>query len=385
MRRTRLFAFLLACILLSAGAFYLGHDDEPPSAAPEWNPGPFDPPVQYAFIPENTDCHNDLTAAPEESAEPAIITCSEWRLHVNYTLGEGRQDLDITYGAGCSGADAEPNECSSDVQLPDAVSQFQVDADRRRQTVRLAVTPDGHFIAYFSKSWMRYVAWDLRTGQRAAISPRLDAKALADVSGVEISPDGRFFAVAFTGARPRLLLTEFATARTATFPGFCGVLGLSRAATATAAHRVCLDAGEDDPAGRTMTLLNRQGATIGEWTGGEFTGSLSPDGRRTAEVLATYGEDGQEHLVLRDAGTGKVKRKLGLRLLSEPSDAIAYGWLDDDEFLVQADTPESVGSFGYYAVNVRTGRSARLEHLPLDLGAHMVPGKLRVEKQRPAL
>ncbi|MGN9783053.1 hypothetical protein ACTMTF_16595 [Nonomuraea sp. ZG12] len=80
---------LLIFAVLSAGFLFLNRDDNP-RAAPEWKPGPFDPPVQYAFIPENSDCHDRLP--------PTSTTCGEWQLHVNYRTGEGRQELDILYG-----------------------------------------------------------------------------------------------------------------------------------------------------------------------------------------------------------------------------------------------------------------------------------------------
>ncbi|MEV4248147.1 hypothetical protein AB0J63_32630 [Streptosporangium canum] len=333
--------------------------------------------MQYAFIPEKSSCR-DYLADETEDAGKKLVTCSEWTLLAHYEKGKGRQELDLTYGASCDGFEADEDDCSSDIQLFDAASQIRID-DSYRQGVPLRITPDGHFISYFSKSWMQYVGWDLRAGQRKAISPRLDAKALNDLQSVNISPDGRFFTVAFSGARPRLLLTDFATGQTSTLPGFCRVLGLSRAAAVIAAKRTCTDIGEDEPNDDTVTILNRQGLVTGEWKGGDSVDDLSPDGRLLVEVLASAGEDDKEHLVVRDAKTGKVVRKLTLRLLSEPSDATGYGWIDNDEYILQADTPEPGGSFGYYGVNIRTGKSLRIRDLALSLGEKVSLGKVRIE------
>ncbi|WP_162641616.1 hypothetical protein [Streptosporangium sp. 'caverna'] len=373
-RRTGLFVLLV--FVIGAGFLYLNRHDEP-EALPEWKPGPFDPPVQYAFIPEKSDCRDHLADATED-AEAKLVTCSEWTLHTNYKNGQGRQELDLTYGMSCAGVKADEDDCSSDIQLFDAASQVQID-DSYRQGVPLRITPDGHFISYFSKSWMRYVGWDLRAGQRKSISPRLDAETLNDLRSVNISPDGRFFTVAFSGTQPRLLITDFATGQTSTVPGFCRVLGLSQAAAVIAAKRACTDIGEDGSKDDTVTILNRSGLVTGEWKGRDSVNDLSPDGRLLVEVLASVGEDGKEHLVVREAKTGKVVRTLTLRLLSESSDAVGYGWLNNDEYILQAETPEPGGSFGYYRVNIRTGKSLRIRDLALSLGEKASLGNVRIK------
>jgi hypothetical protein len=374
LRRTGL--FILLVFVIGVGFLYYNRHGES-KAIPEWQPGPFDPPVQYASIPEVSDCRDRLTDATEDT-KAKLVLCSEWTLHVNYKKGQGRQELDLPYGMGCAGFKNDEDDCSSDIQLFDAASKVQIDGSYR-QGVPLRITPDGHFISYFSKSWMRYVGWDLRAGQRKAISPRLDAKALNDLQSVNISPDGRFFTVAFSGAQPRLLVTDFTTGQTSTLPGFCRVLGLSQAAAVIAAKRACTDIGEDEPNGDTITILNRQGLVTGEWKGGDSVDDLSPDGRLLVEVLASVGEGGKEHLVIREAKTGKVVRTLTLRLLSEPSDAIGYGWIDNDEYILQAETPEPGGSFGYYGVNIRTGKSVRIRDLALSLGEKASLGKVRIK------
>ncbi|WP_143043618.1 hypothetical protein [Nonomuraea jiangxiensis] len=366
-RRTRILALLLAC---AAGAAFVYLDlNYKPAASPEWKPGPFEPPVQYAFVPEDSACHDSMPTKPE-GAEPELVTCTDWHLHVNYRRGEGKRELNIPYGVGCGGFDTDEDDCTSDIPLFDAASQVRTTAGELRG-VPLAITPDGHSIAYFSNTWKRYLGWDLRTGKRTAISPPLDAKAFNDLLSVEVSPDGAFYALAFSGNRPRLLITESATGRTTTLPGFCQVFGVSRAAEVIAARRVCRENG-------TVTILDRRGSVTAEWPGGDFVGDLSPDGRMLPEVLTTFGEDGKEFLVLRAAETGEIVRKLELRLLSEPSDAIGHGWLDTDEYIVNAEAPEpGGGSFGYYRVNVRTGDSQRLRQLPLELGQAVSLGDVR--------
>lgn len=118
-------------------------------------------------------------------------------------------------------------------------------------------------------------------------------------------------------------------------------------------------------------MLNRDGAATHEWKGG---GTLSPDGRVLTEM------DEKDRLIVRDAKTGKVVRELDLHLLSEPNDPIGHGWLDADEYIIEAETPEPGGSFGYYAVNVRTGRSSRIRDLPLDPGETVSLGKVRIDR-----
>ncbi|MFK4036370.1 hypothetical protein ACI2LC_11295 [Nonomuraea wenchangensis] len=366
---------LLICIL-GAGFLYMNQDNTPRPAW-EWKPGPYDPPVQYAFIPEDTECHGWPSGPTEEEAEPPLIACTEWRLRVNYELGKGRQDIGLTYGAGCGGyrrgVSVGDDDCTSDIELYDAASQVQL-SDSERRGVPLRITRDGHRIAYLSKKYLQFVGWDLPTAQQKAISPRLDARMLDDVRSVEISPDGKFFAVSFAGDQPRLLVTEFATGRTATIRGFCAILGMSQGASRIAARRTCSDLVE---AG-TVTILKRDGTVISEWGSAASVGSLSPDGKSIVEIQADFGDDGDEYLVTRNAMTGKVTKKLKLNLLSEPSDAVGHAWLSNREFIVEAETPEPGGSFGYYRVNVGTGVSHRIRDLGLNPGGTVSLGSALV-------
>ncbi|MEO3859587.1 hypothetical protein [Acrocarpospora sp. B8E8] len=370
--------FLLLMGVLGAGYLYLNPGNKP-QAIPEWKPGPYDPPVQYAFIPDDSDCPGPLTAE-EEDAPPKVVRCSEWRLRVHYKTGEGKQEIGITYGAGCGGygADFSEDDCTSDIPLFDAASQAQVEESFSRG-VPLRVSPDGHHIAYFSKTRMQFVGWDLPAAQLKPISPRLDGKALDRVRSLEISPDGRFFAVAFSGTQPQVLLTELATGQTSTFPGFCRVLGISESATAIAVKRTCPELEEDNSASNTVTMLNRQGIVTSEWVGGYFSGVLSPDGRLLVEALPDINEDNKDYLVTYDTKTGKTSKKLELRLLSEPSYASGYDWINAQEYIVQANAPEGGGSFGYYAVNVQTGKSQRIRDLGLDPGNIISLGKVRIK------
>lgn len=355
---------LLVCIL-GAGLLYINQDASPRSAW-EWKPGPFDPPVQYAFIPEDSKCPSWPPA--DEETKPPLISCTEWRLHVNYKLDKGRQDIGIQHGAGCGGyrggVSVSDDDCTSNIELYDAASQVRL-SDTEGRSVALRITRDGHRIAYLSKKYMQFVGWDIPTAQQKAISPRLDAQALDDVRSLEISPDGEFFAVSFAGPRPRLLVTEFATGHTTTFEGFCAILGISKGASRIAALRTCSDPNE---AG-TITILKRDGSVISEWRGADFIGELSPDGQSIVEIQANVGDDGGEYIVTRDAMTGKVTKKLKLHLLSEPSDAVGHAWLTNGEYIVEAETPEPGGSFGYYRVNVKSGVSRRIRDLGLNPGS----------------
>ncbi|MFC4014775.1 hypothetical protein ACFOY2_46645 [Nonomuraea purpurea] len=346
-----------------------------PRPAWEWKPQPFDPPVQYAFIPEDPKCPGWPPNPTEEETEPPLIACNEWRLRVNFKLGEGRQDIGILFGVGCGGhrggVSVSDDDCTSDIQLHDAASQVQLSDGEQRGGV-LRVTRDGHRIAYLSKKNMQFVSWDLPTAQQKAISPRVDAQALEDLRSLEISPDGEFFAVSFAGTQPRLLVTEFATGRTTTIQGFCAILGISQGASRIAAQRTCSDLNEAD----TVTILKRDGTVISEWTGADFMENLSPDGKSIVEIQADFGDDGDEHISTRDALTGKLTKKLKLRLLSEPSNAVGHAWLTDDEYIVEAETPEPGGSFGYYRVNVKSGASHRIRDLGLNPGSTVSLGSV---------
>ncbi|MGN9783054.1 hypothetical protein ACTMTF_16600 [Nonomuraea sp. ZG12] len=155
------------------------------------------------------------------------------------------------------------------------------------------------------------------------------------------------------------------------------MLGLSENAAVIAAARNCPERGEGSATG-TVTMLDRRGQVTGEWSGDGFDGDLSPGGDVLVTTHATIGEDGDEHLFTYDTGTGKTMRKLKLRLLSEPSDARGHGWLDADEYIVEAEPPEPGGSFGYYQVNVRTGKSQWIRDLGLDLGDRISLGDVRI-------
>lgn len=362
---------LLLVFILVVGLLHTTRDTTPPSAW-QWTPKPFDPPVQYAFLPETSECRWPSDSSDEET-KPPLVTCNEWRLRVNYELGSNRQDIGVPYGAGCS---SDRRDCTSDIGIPDAASQVQLN-DHHRREVELRITPDGHRIAYLSEQYLQFVAWDLPTAQRKAISPRLDAEALNNLRSLEISPDGNYFAVSFAGSRPYSLLTEFATGRTTTLPGFCSVIGMSRDAARTAARRTCADPFEVS----TVTLMKRNGAVIGEWRGVDFTATLSPDGKTIVQIQEDFSEDGDDRLVTHDAVTGEIIKKLKLELLSEPSDAVGHSWLTDDEYIIKAAAPEPTGgSFGYYRVDVTSGASHRIRDLGLNpgravaLGSVLIPG-----------
>ena len=99
-----------------------------------------------------------------------------------------------------------------------------------------------------------------------------------------------------------------------------------------------LDEKTDDD--KTVTIVNYQGKTVATWTGDD--GDLSPDGKILANVPDTYGEDNaEEHLVTYDARTGRVLGTRLLKPLSEDSYLIGYGWLDDDEYIVKAETTDT--------------------------------------------
>ena len=253
---------------------------------------------------------------------------------------------------------------------------------RQCRSAPFRISLDGHHVAYFSKQRAAFVGWDLPAAKIREISPKLDVQKLDDLHGVDISPNGRLFSVAFAGDRPHVLLTDFSTGKTLNLPGFCDVLGLSEDAETIAMISACLDPlDEETDDDKTVTIVNHQGKTVATWTGDD--GDLSPDGKMLADVPDTYGEDNaDDHLVTYDARTGRTLGKRPLKPLSEDSYLIGYGWLDDDEYIVKAETTDTSESFGYYAVNVRTGKSQRIRDLGLDPGDRVSLGKARRPRYR---
>ncbi|MEV0973692.1 hypothetical protein [Microtetraspora glauca] len=325
-----------------------------PRVTVEWRPDPFDPPIQYAYVGEDASCE-PFPRADDEDAEP--VMCAEWRLRSVFKEGEYRHDSGLHGGGGCG----DDGTCWEDVEFFDAVSTAQVD-DGSARSMPLLVSPDGHHLAYFSKTRRRFVGWDLPAARLLDLSPKLDAWALDDFRSLHVSPDGGYFAVAFGGPDSRVLLTETSLGRTTTIRGFCGVIGVSGQAMGVLG---CSQVEQDDPDEEVVTLIDTQGKVLGKWTGSYATDGLSPNGRVIVEIR-NEDTSGKDVLVIHDARTGRVVKRHPLRLLPEENDAYGYGWLDDYEYVVEAETPEGAGSFGFYAVDVRTGKSHRIRDLPLN-------------------
>ncbi|MDP9849525.1 hypothetical protein J2853_008736 [Streptosporangium lutulentum] len=359
-------ALLVALLAVNA---YATRGSEPERAS-AWKPERLDPPVQYAFLSDESGCENPPR---QEELDSSIVTCSDWTMRVEYKKGKDRQELGLLEYESCDDSGINAN-CSNNITITAAASRTRTGEGEQRG-VPFQVSLDGHRVAYFDKGRMAFVGWDLPSAKILEISPALDVKGLHDLNGVAVSPRGRFFSVAFTGDRPRVLLTDFSTGRTLELPGFCGVLGLSEDTEAIALRSACPDPIGDEPdRDKIVTIVNHRGQTLATWPGGE--GDLSPDGKTLANVPDTYGEENvDEQLVTYDARTGRVLGKRLLKPLSEDSHIIGYGWLDDDEYIVKAETTDTFESFGYYAVNIRTGKTHRIRDLGLNPGERVSLGK----------
>ncbi|MGI5485358.1 hypothetical protein [Microtetraspora malaysiensis] len=322
--------------------------------AAEWRPRPFAPPIQYAYVRSDASC-DPFPPLDDEDAEP--VMCAEWHLRSVFKEGEGRDDLGLYGGGGCG----DDGTCWEDAGFFDAVSAAQV-ADGRGLSVPLLVSLDGHHLAYFSKTSRRFVGWDLPAARLLDLSPKLDARALGDFRSLHVSPDGGYFAVAFGGPNSRVLLTETSSGRTTTIQGFCGVIGVSRQAMGVLG---CSPVEQDDPNEGIVTLIDKQGKVLGEWAGNYAHDGLSPDGRVIVEIRSEE-TSGKDVLVVHDARSGRVVERHPLHLLSEENTPYGYGWLDDGRFVIKAETPEGSESFGFYAVDVHTGKSGRIRELPLN-------------------
>ncbi|GII95184.1 hypothetical protein [Sinosporangium siamense] len=344
-----------------------------PAMAEEWTPQPFTLPVQYAYAPDLHNCRRG--ASPQDVSES--IACNGWTLRVKHTNGEKPDEQGLAHSRTCS-----QRGCWSNIRLHDAVNFAKIDESTTR-SMPLQISPDGHSVVYFSASRMQFVGWHLPTARIEPVSPRMDVATLAEFQGVDISPDGRFFSVSFSGESPRVLVTNAATRKTSTFRGFCDVLGISRNATVIAAGRGCRDAAGSSPVKKgTVAILDRRGKIQGEWRRDGIDYSLSPDGLRLVEVRSDVDESGKEQLVIYNTKTaGRVLKKHELRLLSQPKTASATGrsWANEHEYVVRADKAGGRGSLGYYAVDVRSGASQRLRDLPLRGGEQFSLGKVGTE------
>ncbi|WP_405144169.1 hypothetical protein OG589_40990 [Sphaerisporangium sp. NBC_01403] len=367
-RAGRAAILVVVVAVIAAGALYLNRDKPDPEYV--WKPGPFDPPVQYAYVPQTTACADSVPPSEEQSA----IHCTEWKVFTAYKQGQsGRMELGTWFGEGCG-----DDGCSADIDLVDAVNS--VHTRERGSSVPLRVSPDGHRIAYFSKARSRFVAWDLPSARMVDISPPVPWSTLLDVAGLDMSPDGRVFAVAFGGTGPRVLITDFTTGTTSAMPGYCGVIGMAREGATMALRRECPEfADELTETPKTVVMIDRNRKVTKEFTATGVDG-LSPDGRTLAGVLTDFDHGDEQYFVTTDPVTGRVNERFPLKPLSEPSYSFAREWLGDREYLVNAVTEVGHESFGFYAVDVRTGKSERVRDVGLNPGSRVEFGKIRRDK-----
>jgi hypothetical protein len=136
---------------------------------------------------------------------------------------------------------------------------------------------------------------------------------------------------------------------------------------------------ENKPSRADLEILKWDGTIMAEWKGSPY-GKLSPNGEAVAEVIDGPRRDTTQFLATYDSRTGRLLKKSAFEALSIDSVSTGFDWLNDDEFLVRADTPEETGTFGYYAINSKSGKSTRLRGVDLNhLGQEhpVVLGRMR--------
>ncbi|WP_327590172.1 hypothetical protein OHA25_26500 [Nonomuraea sp. NBC_00507] len=190
----------------------------------------------------------------------------------------------------------------------------------------VAVSRDGHRIAYIDDVSDRYIALDLRTGQIRKLNAKPVGRVMAHEPHLAISGDGVFFATS-PAEVAETTITNFDTSETRIIKNVCRLYGVT--ASGVLGTRDC--EGDSDlrwvspgKKPRVFEFLNRNDGP-----------SLSPDGK----VIAVRG------FTLIDFATGKAVRDFPIPATEQ--------WLDADHLLARTGN-------GYYAADIGTGTLTKL-------------------------
>lgn len=194
----------------------------------------------------------------------------------------------------------------------------------------VAVSNDGHRVAYIDEAPGRYVALDLRTGQIRQLSQELAGR--VNEPHLAISGDGVFFATS-PASVAETTVTNFDTGESRIIKNLCRLYGVTP--SGVLGSREC----EGDSDLRWVSPGKRP--RIFEYLNRNYGPSLSPDGK----FIAVHG------FTLIDFASGKAVRNFPIPATEQ--------WLDADHLLART-------SNGYYAANIKTGSLTKLTvHTPL--------------------
>ncbi|MEV0591903.1 hypothetical protein [Nonomuraea cavernae] len=308
--------------------------------------------VGLTLIAENAKNAADTTdsaafATPEEDSFE-----SETPLPVPDPVPERLEEaVRFAYVGYCQSSDAattDPAPCSQWRLVTESSHEWRMDAARAGMgrgtegTGPLALSQDGHRVAYRTTAG-GYAVEDLSTGTTRTV----DLAPRSETTYIVSSPNGRYFAIGFDGAKGAVL--DFDTGTTSPVRGgrvlAVGDDGLrvvvgTKDVTNVPGHASITTLGMEDPSGRGGRTYRIDPDLIG------YGAALSPDGRTLAVVT------GDERLALMDTRTGLVT---GPRPALDAYEVVAVErWLNRDEVLMRLWDDEYIV---LSAVNIRTGQA----------------------------
>ncbi|MEV7005644.1 sigma-70 region 4 domain-containing protein [Streptosporangium sp. NPDC051022] len=311
----------------------LGERNQPRSAEPDTmrvvsSPGPgsgFRPwqtprtsfTIRYAVPGKCPDdgASTDGKPAPSRAGK---VTCAGWTLK----LAGGDEGRPALESVECD----RPGHCESTVNVPDATQHLAHGDDWSYWRLSPAVSGDGRRVAYLSAAEGRYVAHDLRSGEKRYLSPVLVPADTETGTRVSVSPDGRLFTVDLSDRRLR---TDFATGTVTSLP---------------AGHATAVE--------RAADWLRQN---YGVWRD-------SPSGRYSAAIKPVKGKSDSLHVI--DARTRELFRDLPLPSLGDPTSAEVVGWLNLREVVVKLTDKTEGDLLGFFRIDAVTGRLHRVAGLP---------------------
>ncbi|MFI7441141.1 hypothetical protein [Nonomuraea indica] len=211
----------------------------------------------------------------------------------------------------------------------------------------LALSGDGHHVAYLDRRSRRVVALELTTLRRVHLTPPL---ADAAVPGVALSADGSH-AVLTSGTGSELVDTR--TGSRAVLGGVRRVLGIGPGGVTVGTTGGEALPGSPDTALLTLDAGGRELARVP--FDPTLKARLSPDGRTLAVVSPT-------EVVTMDPGTGRVRGRAPLDLPGVERDPDVVGWSASGHLLVRSG-PSGLDEAVHHLVDPATGRARPVKDL----------------------
>ncbi|MBB5079530.1 sigma-70 region 4 domain-containing protein [Nonomuraea endophytica] len=270
--------------------------------------------VRYA-VPNS--CMSDFSPVdmdkPPPPPTPGTVNCQGWTLTLVGGESTGKGELTTS----CSG-----DYCEQSAVIPDA-ARLVTDEGSSSFVLDIAISRDGHRVAYLSSAERRYIAADLRTKKKVYLTPELTPAQMREYLRVRISPEGGLFTVEGNG---KSLRTDF-------------------------------DSGITSPVPATDRLPEKVSDKLET---DYYTWADSPDGKRSAGIDSEHSKSGT--LDILDSRTGKLLNRHPLPSLGGATESEALGWVNDDEvaILMTAGTD----FLGWFRVDAKTGRLVRMAGIP---------------------